>query len=81
MGAKSLTELAETIAASDPDRAERIASTVIGTKRESAVLFGITKAMAASDPDRAERLIHSISDAQFKFRALMELAERERTAK
>jgi TIR domain len=52
-----LQGVAEALAASDPDRAERIArSMTLDTKKASA-LSGVAKALAASDPGRAARLI------------------------
>lgn len=53
-------DLAIVLARTDPDRAERIAGTIILSPYKQDALIGIAAALAPTDPDRAERLARSI---------------------
>ena len=53
--AEALASVAEAVAATDPDRAERLAQPITHEGSMAWVLIRIAKAVAATDPDRAER--------------------------
>src|SRR4029077_5961154 len=82
--AMALGYLAKALAASDPDRAARIAQSIVKKdKREKVKLLAdVAKALAATDPDRsarlfgdAERVARSIRDEYDKAYPLSDLAE------
>lgn len=61
--------VATAVAATDPDRAERIMRPMVEGHGRSFTLADIAKAMAATDPERAERIIRSMSDAGLREKA------------
>ena len=63
------------LAASDPDRAERIAQSITTKDGKADALAAVAEALAASDPDRAERIAQSITDEFFKAMALASIAQ------
>jgi hypothetical protein len=87
MQASALTEIAETLAATDPDRAarliddaERIAQSITSEPWKASALVRVAEALAATDPDRAARLIgdaeriaQSITDQSAKVEALLKI--------
>ena len=80
--ARALAAVAEALAATDPDRAERIAQSITREKEKALALTAVAKALAATDPDRAARLIadaersaQSITDEYGKAIALTAVAE------
>ena len=60
--AGALSSVAKALAATDPDRAERIANSITNLDDQTAALSSVAKALAATDPDRAERIANSIPD-------------------
>ncbi len=74
--AQALIGVAEALAATHPDRAERIARSIGGdVDLEASTLSGIAKVLAATDPDRAEPIAHSIGDRYWKQSALSGIAK------
>ena len=60
--ARALASIAGALAATDPDRAERVAQSITGDYSKASALASIAGALAATDPDRAERVAQSITD-------------------
>ena len=56
----ALAAIAVTVAATDPDRAERIAQSIAGAEAKAMALASVAEMVAATDPDRAERIAQSI---------------------
>jgi len=56
----ALSRVAMALAATDPDRAERIAHSITSHSARASTLGGLAKALAATYPDRAVRLAESI---------------------
>ena len=52
MKASALASIAEALAATDPDRAERIAQSITDDSSKARALARIAGALAATDPDR-----------------------------
>ncbi len=63
------------MAATDPDRAERIAQSITSKDSKASALASVAGAMAATDPDRAERLAQSVTLGFAKVSALVKIAE------
>ena len=55
--ASALSRVAEALAATDPDRAERIANSITDESSKASALSGVAEALAATDPDRAGWLL------------------------
>ena len=70
----ALADIASKLAATDPDRAERIARSIITDWPRSKALADIAGTLAATDPDRAERIALSITSYSDKARALADIA-------
>ena len=66
---------AGTLAATDPERAERIAQSITDEPLKARALADIAKALAAADPDRAERIAQSITNEFLKATALVRIAK------
>ena len=49
----ALVAVARALAATDPDRAERIAQSITDESRKASALADVARALAATDPDRA----------------------------
>ena len=71
--AAALREVAQTAAATDPDRAERIAYAITSELSKAVALMHVATALAATDPDRAarlltdaERMVYSFTDESSK---------------
>jgi hypothetical protein len=62
------------LAATDPDRAERIATSVRGRSEKAWALSHVAGGLAATDPDRAERIATSIRGKYAKASALTGIA-------
>jgi len=74
--ASALFDVAKALAATDPDRAERVANSVITDKPSHPwTLSAFAKALAATDPVRAERIANSITDESTKASALFDVAK------
>jgi TIR domain len=80
---QALRGIAEALAATDPDGAERIAHEITGAHSKASVLVlsGVAAALAATDPDRAarlftdaERIASSITPESWKASALSSIA-------
>src|SRR6266496_1444414 len=71
--ASALAQVAGALAATDPDRAERIAQPAVSS-RSAAALVRVAKALAANDPDRAELIAQSIIDGRSRASALVRVA-------
>ena len=76
-----LGDVAVTVAATDPDRAERIAQSITDLDEKVLTLHVVAAEMAATDPDRAARLLadaeniaQSTTDPDMKARRLGEVA-------
>jgi hypothetical protein len=67
--------IAGEVAATDPDRAERIATSIPDKSAKAAALSDIAVAVAKSDPDRAERIAKSIPDKSGQVLALRRIAQ------
>jgi hypothetical protein len=75
--------VAVAVAATDPDRAERIVGSIkTGKKRQwntaavkAQALSGVAVAVAATDPDRAELILGSITDDHWRAEALTAIAK------
>ncbi|MCX4411509.1 caspase family protein [Streptomyces sp. NBC_01764] len=72
--AKALAAVATAVATFDPDRAERIASTITHMPTREDVLATVAKAVAATDPDRAEHIANDITVKYRRLRALSAVA-------
>jgi hypothetical protein len=72
--ARALADIAGTLAATDPDRAERIAHSITSDSAEARALADIAGTLAATHPDRAERIAYSITSDSDKVRALADIA-------
>jgi len=57
----ALADVAEAVAVTDPDRAERIAQEITDGHTKERALAGIANELAATDPDRAERIAWALS--------------------
>ena len=66
----ALVAIAAALAATDPDRAERIARSITLGDKQALALASVAKARAATDSDRAERIAQSIADVSAKARVL-----------
>ena len=80
--ASALSGIAKAVAATDPDRAERIANSITNEFWRAAGAGRVAAALAATDPDHAarlladaERIANSITDASSKASALRGIAE------
>ena len=73
--ARVLAIVAEVLAATDPDRAERIARSITDEAWQANALCSVTGALAAIDPDRAERIARSITDEAWQANALCLVTE------
>jgi hypothetical protein len=74
--------VAQALAATDPDRAERIANSVTDESSKAEALSSIAQALAATDPRRAtqlftdaERIANSITFEDLKALALSDIAQ------
>jgi hypothetical protein len=72
--ASALSGVAAAVAATDPDRAERIANSLPDESAKARALSGVAAAVAATDPDRAQRIANSIANEYAKARALSGVA-------
>jgi phage gpG-like protein len=70
----ALSGVAAAVAATDPDRAERIAHSITVEYLRSSALSGVAVVVAATDPDRAERIANSITSEYYKIQALIGIA-------
>jgi hypothetical protein len=70
-----LTKVAQALATSDPDQAERIARSITDQPSKGEVLTKLAEALATTDPDRAERTALLIPYRSLKVRALVRIAE------
>ena len=68
-----LEQIVQEVAVTDPDRAERIAQSIIKDQRKASALRSVARTVAATDPARAERIAQSIIDAEQKVWALLEI--------
>jgi uridine phosphorylase len=66
-----LANIAQAVAATDPDRAEGIAQSITDQYLKASALAEVAKALAATDPERAERIAQSITDQFFQTMALV----------
>ena len=77
--AYALSQVAVALAATDPDRAERVALSITAPNKGSvAVAEALSEAavvLAATDPDRAERVAQSITGQKLKAYVLPQVAE------
>jgi hypothetical protein len=73
--AQALGEVAEALAATDPDHAERIARSITNEYQESSALGEVAHTLAATDPDRAERIARSITWEPGQLGALRKVAQ------
>ena len=73
--AVALASLARAAAATDPDRAERIAQSITDEHEKAVALASLARAAAATDPDRAERIAQSITEQNSKTVTLARIAE------
>jgi hypothetical protein len=73
--AKALAEVATALAATDPDRAERIARSITNEYWKAKVLAEVATALAAAAPDRAEYIARSIVGESYEVSALANLAK------
>ena len=79
MGAQSkaaevLAEAAKVLAATDPDGAEHVASSIFDHHWRITALTEVAKVLAATDPDRAERLAYAVTDEVWLPQALAGIA-------
>jgi hypothetical protein len=73
---RALTYVAVVLAATDPDRAERLARSLSSVNEpQHRALAEVAGVLAATDPDRAERLARSIANADIKASALASVAQ------
>jgi hypothetical protein len=72
--ARVLADVAATLAATDPDHAERIARSITDERSEATALADVARALAGTDPPRAERIARSITDERPKAKALADVA-------
>jgi hypothetical protein len=79
--AEALSDIAEALAATDPDRAEQIAQSITDKVEKVWALGSVAEVVATTDPDRAARIIavaergaHSITDEDQKELAMMGIA-------
>ena len=72
--AGALASLAGKLAATDPDRAERIALSITDKNRKAKALADIAGVLAPTDPDRADHIIQLITNECTKAEALASLA-------
>ncbi len=70
-----ITDVASALAATDPDRAERIRKPIPSGDSKTSALNEVARALAATDPDRAERIPRSIPGKRWKARALVTVTE------
>ncbi len=80
--ARALADIAQALAATDPDRAVRLlteaarmASSITDPDSKPWALRSIAQALATTDPDRAERIASSITDKSLKASALADIAQ------
>jgi hypothetical protein len=71
----ALADIAQAVAVTDPDRAERIAQEITDEYRRERALAEIANALAATDPDRAERIARALSIPHVKAWVLTGTAE------
>ena len=71
---KNISEIAQEMAESDPDRAERIAGGITHEPDRSKALAGVARAVARVDPGRAERIAVDLSDVPDRAKALARVA-------
>lgn len=71
----ALADIAQAVAITDPDRAERIAQEITDLHTKERALAGIANELAATDPDRAERIAWALSIPYGKAWALACIAE------
>jgi hypothetical protein len=75
----ALAKTAKTLAATDPDRAERMARSITADDQlRDGTLFRITERVAATDPDRAERVARGIADDELRAQAMAGIAYERR---
>ena len=60
--AEVLAEAAKVLAATDPDGAEHVASSIFDHHWRATALTEVAKVLAATDPDRAERLAYAVDE-------------------
>jgi truncated hemoglobin YjbI len=74
--AEALAEVVRALAATDPDRAERIAQSIsqsiTSEFSKGEALAHVARALAATDPDRAERIAQSITSGDLEARSKAE---------
>jgi hypothetical protein len=73
--ASALRDVAQALAAIDPDRAERIARSITDENLKVSALGDVAQALAATDPDRAERIARSLTSGSWKASALRGVAK------
>jgi hypothetical protein len=66
--------IARAVAATDPDRAERIVAKITSENEKALALSQIAKVLAATDGDSAERIAESIPHAEWKVVSLLTIA-------
>jgi hypothetical protein len=71
---EALAEVATVIAASDPDRAERVVSLIGDARMKDSALAGAVKTSMTSAPDQAEHFAGMISDPYTQASTLAEIA-------
>jgi Effector Associated Constant Component 1 len=71
----ALGRAAATLAATDPDRAERIARSITVESQQGSALGNVVEALIPADLDRARRVARSITDDDSRQSALGQIAE------
>jgi hypothetical protein len=72
--AQALAGVAQALAATDPDRAERTAQSITDANQKAQALAGVAQALADTSPDRAENIVKSITNESLKAQALTRIA-------